>query len=303
MQELDIDNIPKCFPLINNKATCYMNSLVQALVTCTSFGNVIINTNQQQYENRMLFIIFHKLFEKIYTGEYNIINFSNYLKMALTHELNMKQNNSILINNGQQGAHETFVTLIDILAETNKQVKDLFLVKYKMNIYCHNCRENVASKNDINIYIELFDYNGDSSLKMENLMKYKKSVPDYKCEKCNKKNCSIIYLLKGVSDIIVFLLKSYNKKNDHIFKCPDYLYIPTSLEKNKQFEYKLISSINHYGVMANGYSFGHYDCCALRQDDKKDFDFCVLNDEKSCQNNRKNDETTYMVFYHCNKMI
>lgn len=294
------------FGLYNNSIICYFNSLIQTLFSCTSISEYLIN-NKDKFSSNKFISIYINIIEKYIIENHksnflvenlNLILFNEFIK-------NIKQKNK-KFGYDQEDSGELLVLLLEII--NDKFINNLFLHKYKCDIYCKECKKMINISNDTNIFYEVnINEINNNYLKFEidknldNLNKFIRNnyseMSNYKCTKCNSIDCIKINRLSLVPTIIVINLNKYiNKYN---YQYPMELFFINKQLKNK-YKYKLISTINHSGNQ----NFGHYVTKSIRKNHEsehitnKEIDIYLLNDTSYQKDTFESDTNSYLLFYH-----
>ncbi len=294
------------FGLYNNSIICYFNSLLQTLFSCTSITEYLLN-NKDKFNSNRFISLYINIIEK-YIIENHKSNFLvDNLNLLLFNEFlkNIKQKNK-KFGFDQEDSGELLVLLLEII--NDKFINNLFLHKYKCNIYCKDCKNIIDITNDNNIFFELSisEINNnflkfDVDKELDNLNKFIRNnysdLSGYKCAKCKNTDCIKINRLLLVPTIIVINLNKYTDKYNYQY--PIELYFINKQLKTK-YKYKLISTINHSGNQ----NFGHYIAKSIRKNHEynnlldKELDVYLLNDTSYQKDSFKSDTNSYLLFYH-----
>ena len=256
------DFIPKEIGLVNNGSVCYFNSLLQSLISCSSFNQLMLETDSSLFKPLILS-----------TDLFSGLNILEFLKQK-----NIKETKNSRFGLSQEDVGESFHLLIDAIPECS----NLFKSRYRSSIFCKNCKD-VISTNVDNIFV--IDIQSDIKQPLNTYIKeFQTVLTNYNCPKCNSSNVYKIYQLCKLSSIIVIQFnKFYEKKNI------DY---PPTLEFNhssgNKIQYRLVSRIEHFGSMRSG----HYTADSLRDTIIK------FNDSSVSTGSFAPTENTYYLFYH-----
>lgn len=295
------------FGLYNNSVLCYFNSLLQTLLSCTSITEYLLR-NEKELKNNKFLILYIQLIKKYINSDdhsnylvdnTNILLFNEFLIMIKLKKINFGYD--------QEDSGELLLLLLDII--NNTYITNLFLHKYKCDIYCKNCKKINNIKSDISNIFEInlndlnnkyLNYKIDKNL--SNLNKYIRNnyseLENYTCSNCKNNNLNIkIHRLTLIPTILVINLNKYINKSNYQY--PNELIFINKSSKTS-YKYKLISTINHSGSQ----NFGHYITKTIRKNHEykhytdKEFDIYLLNDTSYQKDNFKSDANSYILFYH-----
>jgi ubiquitin C-terminal hydrolase len=263
------------FTLKNNGVLCYLNSLVQSLVSCPSVNEWIMSHKSTfTTDNNRLGLSLIELLDRnpapdsdskfVATKSENAIS-------ILSRLIDARKNSSANLRMGrQEDIHEGLVLLLDSIGY---KIERNFEVRYKCQIHCRKCKFERPAGPDPNyeqppeLMIDLSEENP----MIQNLLESKEDIesyirrnvqisPDYRCEKCGAKNTYDpikketepnvwqIYNLARVSEVIILLFKKYGAKKKKYF--PPSLDFPS---KGGTLHYEIVSQVEHYGNMSGGH--------------------------------------------------
>lgn len=300
------------FGLYNNSIICYFNSLIQTLFSCTSLTEYLLY-NEEKFKNNNFIKIYINILKKYLEIENNsnfVVDNNNLLLFnELLQNIKLKNNK---FGYDQEDAGELLIILLDMINDS--YINNLFLHKYKCDIYCKQCKKIINIKNDTSIFFEV-DINeiNNNFLKCNidknctNLNKYIRNnyseLDQYKCIQCKNMTSSIkINRLALIPTIIIINLNKYKEKYN--FQYPMELFFINKTLHNC-YKYKLISTINHSGTQ----NFGHYITKAIRKNheyklyNEKELDIYLLNDTSYTKDDFKSNQNSYLLFYHYIKTI
>jgi ubiquitin C-terminal hydrolase len=275
--------LPDIFGLTNTGSLCYLNSLTQSLLSCTSIHETM---KDQDSANR---------YGKLLTAHYIGLANNNHptksepyacdsvepIFAAINAYHSGRRDN--LIHGRHEDVHEGFAMFLATVE--NRVVEDLFHVRHTCTIECAHCAHRHELNTDAcrqEIFIDLSSVNSeklDSRKKVIDMIKENKQYPrDYMCENCHVKNTydaaavavqeniKQVYRLARLSSVIVLLFKKYNgacEWNTPKKKC----YFPNKMRfRSKQgtLVYKVVAQVEHSGDIGGG----HYICHVLRRKPK-----------------------------------
>lgn len=266
------------FALQNSGVLCYLNSLIQSLMGCSSFNEYLI-LNKDKYKDNKIVDEYLKIYNANPINQPRRTDADN--AFAILKELNtarkkIKTSWNLTLSS-EEDIHEGMVLLLDSIGG---DIDKLFHNRYKCQTKCLKCGEistpgnNANYEEPPNIFIDLSEENPqiqESLQTKEQIEKYilrNVQIPrDYKCGKCGaqntynsstkdvSENVIQVYSLVRLSEIIVLLFKKYQGKRQR--------YFPPTLDfkaMTGNLKYKLISQVEHSGSMSGG----HYVAKCLR---------------------------------------
>lgn len=263
MKVLEPIFLPKPAGLYNTGSICYFNSLLQVLASCTSLRHWKSKSKTELEDAFEEFITECELFNP----------------MVSTKLLNSLRNEIPHFGNGQESASEALTLLLNAI--DSNTLNNMFIHRFKYTIKCMSCSYTTDIIKDHSILFEIFHI---SEVNTDNMLNYKTILPDYKCDKCEKKGAVKNAMLTMLPEIIICLFNVYYTKKIHNF--PDILEFPGV---KKTLKYKAIGQIEHSGSL-NG---GHYWARALRNSG-----VYLFNDNSYNSSVIEPTANTYMVIYH-----
>lgn len=236
----------------NTGAICYFNALVQSLLSCKQFIAYICREKRDSvFFLFFKFIAIDKKWDPFFTSK-------------LLHVMGGFAPN--------QSSNEYFLKLCDYL-----KMDDLFSTKTETTKVCKECGKEGDKVMDTSVFTVI-----DNSV--DEFCETTRDVEGYYCdsEKCKKKvTVAITTRIREISPIMVFSFNKYFQKR--------MIPYPKGFNIDGDKEYRLVSTIEHHGVLGGG----HYFCrtarngTLLRLDDNG---VGELGDIDPTEN-------TYMVFY------
>jgi len=279
---------PRAIGLENTGATCYFNSLLQALVGCSALG--------ERTEKHAAFLGKTATgaavldFFRASAGTGPVGGHSNRILQALKGDLEERRP-KVRFGNGQESASEALVHLLDMMEPAkgsaapqaddrnaipqslDSPVTELFTHAIDCSIRCHACKKTVSVRRDYGVSINLFhlvDAKKRPSTPREfadTLLRNKTEV-SYRCPECGKGTSGTrTYDLRLVPEIIVASLNRYDGPFGHGNR--DAVYFPESFTlpshlPGQSMTYRLVAQVEHSGTLSGG----HYWARALRADGK-----------------------------------
>jgi ubiquitin C-terminal hydrolase len=187
----DKDKLLEPFGLINTGVICYMNSLLQALLSCTAFNRIVLENEEYMHKTKIGTV----LFEFIICATENPKDtgiFSQKIVSTLVDELKVRHPN-IIYGRGQECASEGLSLLLELLNGPEIQLTDdtmfnpiskLFYAKYKKIVSCEKCNHKIESMEYRNQHIIHKYDNLAKDIIMSITM-----LSGYKCDKCSESEC------------------------------------------------------------------------------------------------------------------
>lgn len=248
--------------IINMGNTCYMNSVLQLLLNCSSFNNIVKKYSGKDITNKLSNFI----------DEYNISNSSvkpKNLKKCI------EENIDFFNNYSQHDSFEFLVLFLDLInSNCNDEISKIFNIKTNINIKCKiiSCsNESIHNENNMYLMLPLKSTLDDSYREYKSTVRIDKDL--IYCEKCQKKTVSrkMILIEEWPNDIIIILKRFHNNSQ----KNNNDINIPIKWRHN----YELIGGIVHMGSSFGG----HYIYFG-----KKNSKFYLFNDSSVSELDSKN---------------
>lgn len=283
--------LPAVFGLRNaGQALCYFNSMMQFLMSLTSFNKHMI-TNKEQYDNyHTLNVSIGSKYIELYERNNGITDPSNIptddASGILKALIQVRKKNGVQ-NNLHYAQQEDFHEGMHFMMEfVGGKALNLFKLRHKRVIQCRVCNQSHdAPQKYYDTMLNLFDENPqvinnlNSQEKIQTYIKSHYDVPpDYRCEETTpagdicgavndtdadtgrilNANITISYRLARLSEIVILVFNKYRKKRNKFF--PKELKFRSN-PTNKMLHYKVVSQVEHIGSN-NG---GHYTVRGLRR--------------------------------------
>lgn len=277
--------------------TCYYNALMQALLSCTSFVQIIkqINDNAEiENSNDFLKILKH-IIKKIETANSQndiaeINNLGGISWKYMIRELIKKTKTKFEF--GQQCSVEAYTFLLQSLNFASLQ--NLFIHRRRNKLYCPNCETYFSDLNEINNIFEIKSNTFNNSFTQTNLNDFLLKQTDNIDENCICSNCKVKGSKSKHSNLvmipeILFVMrdKYHTDSYDKSINFPEELVF-TGKSKDNMI-YKAVAQIEHSGNV-NG---GHYWAICKRKNK-----WYNINDAYVTSAEFKPSVNTYIVLYH-----
>lgn len=275
--------------LQNVGATCYFNSMIQALYSCPAFNKAMLKSDSLLAKEYCKHLSFDTQSQPQATPK--IDNLQNLL-VAIVMKRKEEKLDTIRIGH-QEDMHEALAMFLELLGDP---ICNLFKVKHVTRVMCGNCkRQHVVDDKTYELSLAINQPIGTR----EDIEKYIKfhydTLDDYKCENCKHTGGDIVksYSLARIPEIIVL---TFNKMRRGIKYFPDELTFHSSVF-SKNLNYRVVAQVEHSGSLAGG----HYNALCLRNlPGVMGPQSTFLFDDISIAHIGKFQPTqnTYVVFYH-----
>jgi ubiquitin C-terminal hydrolase len=289
--------ILKTCGLGNTGSICYLNSLLQALLSCTSLTEFFLS-NEEKFirENNKMAIEYIKVIKSVkQSNSYRDVIQSVGIANELIAFAQKREKETIKMGHGQEDTGQGLTMFLEAI--DSDELYKFFMYKYIVKIWCLTCVEEISSMIDESCILEVpLRFSGLTTDKSEELdplnahiRQYISALDDYTCLKCKNKKCCRVYQLTKVPEIITIQFNKFYEKPT--VKFPPTLIFPAL--NNTNINYKIVARIEHSGNQ-NG---GHYWAHCFRKGEKKDNMYC-LNDSSVSIGTDLPSKETYFVFYH-----
>jgi len=295
---------------INIGALCYSNSLLQCLLSCTSiFKTLIQNKDKPHIKQNLLAQSLINLYNNIVEGkDVSSMNIPIWREIL---NISQKRLGGIHMSTGQEDAHEGLCMFLESMDNIG-EVKRLFQHRYRTQIYCDNCKRNTVDKYETNLTFEVQptlhneqldkfkdrDVYYNRTMTLNDFIRVQNGYVDekFKCPVCSVASSKFQRTtLTMAPEILPILLKKYHEKINTDF--PRYIEIPM-INSDRVLKYKLVAQSEHVGNQHGG----HYYSVCLRKDINNKLNWYLLNDNSTQLVNQAPTPSTYILFYHIEKI-
>lgn len=284
-------NVPQPFGFNNTGVICYANSLLQSLLSCSSFVRAVLN-NKEIFDTRTGLAIYY-LVEASINGEDCRSRSSTIVECLI---LDMQGSNT-RFGRGQECATEMLVHVLDNISQhaSKNVIHRLFKNRYRRTFHCSACQESTKLDGCDEAYnLDLFYMDGVSTDEEFNklITRHTVDITDFICPKCEvqTKKSYMTYVLTMLPEIIycAFNLFTEYGGSRKIRIIPETLKFPEI--DGGEMMFKKIAQIEHSGSMHGG----HYWSKCLRNDEK----IYKINDNSYSLSTMDSNENIYIVVYH-----
>lgn len=305
--------VPYPFGLNNSGAICWFNSLIQSLLSCSSFNELCISDDKYK-QNAILseYLVILKYGLNLTTDNRNVFPGQNHSKIIrLIQQKQSKSKFRIKLGSGQQDADEGLKLLIDTI--DNKDVLELFQIRYRAQIYCGLCKNihhPVPSIGDPNFTVEIaMDVFHDTkeeehaNIIQKYIIQHNEYIDNnYVCTSCNKTGHKIkMAKIRLIPEVLIILFKKYTNEirgiKVQVRALKRDIKFPQHLEFNGtrgNLKYTLVSQCEHSGALGGG----HYWSISQRKQTADTTQSYNLNDTGVNPSEFRPTSNTYLVFYN-----
>ena len=307
MDLIKYDNayVPRAFGFRNHSSMCYLNSLLQSLLSCPSLF-IMLSKHKDTLRNP-LGIKLLQIYETAMSGQD-----ASGLNDNIYHELekisaNRLSASEIRINIGQQDIHEALSLILDGLENVPGVIR-LFMHRYQWSVLCHTCKKYTGQtpidgrvfilepslKNDQDAMFASVDPDYGKTMDLNKFIEIQKSCTDefYACSECKIKCKKFTETtISMVPEILPIMLKKYREKV--LTEFPLNLTFTYLRDSNKKLIYELVAQVEHSGSQSGGHYFA---IC------KRPLGWKNLNDGSVSDANPRPTPNTYMLFYHFSRI-
>jgi ubiquitin C-terminal hydrolase len=272
------------FGLENCGNLCYLNSLIQALMSCSSFNKRMLSLRQkfEDSKNTLGLEYINLYLKNKRTEPQDFDNIKHDSTKKILDEMIELRNNSKKVDNlhsgRQEDVDEGLVLMLDTLG---KDIENLFYIRHEHHITCTECKKSHTIAGEPSEYmVNMSDCNPfvlgklDTREKIQDYIKVTYDIPyGYKCDNCKKENMpkqkTLIwgyYVLKRLSSILIlrFTGKQASLANQRFNTkgtTKDYenqkdLYFPEYLEFESidgHLRYEMVAQILQSGSLSGGH--------------------------------------------------
>uniref|UniRef100_T1J5J5 USP domain-containing protein n=1 Tax=Strigamia maritima TaxID=126957 RepID=T1J5J5_STRMM len=333
-KERDEKENDDCQGFVNIRNSCYMNSILQALLSFPILISHLSNEKYSQIDNGLLWSFLelnHIRFEASNSRKYRTLhNFKD--KM-------IKASNNFSLDGNHEDAHEYFLSLKEALQQeiqmvfpNDKVIDDIMNVEMVETRMCPTCSKrskntSISEQTHSELGVDIpEDMNFEDKFRLRDLIEstLKSSTVRFNCE-CGETHVDLLKRFSRLPQILVIHLHRYCLKGGVIEKNLSNIFIPEALDlkrfctdnvsiprskKKRNFlssfddgpdcKYQLQAVIEHLGNWANG---GHYIARVrhktmwLKCDDERITEMRSEDIAVSCQ------QSAYLLFYvHSSQM-
>lgn len=305
MDKYDESVVPSSFGLNNTGVICYINSLLQMLVSCTAFIKVVLANKEYMAMTRTGKAMYDFVFASLNPSNPPVQLLSQNVLSALVEDLKMRKP-KVHFGAGQESASEALVLLLEMIEPTgvlttpasltttppttplHHPISDVFRHRYICRIYCDNCKKTGPESVDTGVILQLFGSLPKDEAEFTKLIRsYGNPITECECEHCGSGTRLFrCYQLALIPEVVVCSFNIYGERPpDRYF--PDKFSIPA--KGGGSMSFKLVAQVEHSGTLSGG----HYVARGLRKNGIMSF-----NDLGTSPSTLSPSPNTYMAAYH-----
>lgn len=308
MNTFDLSILPEPFGLNNPGVICHFNSLIQLLLSCSSFVRKTLESEEYFLKTptgKMFYDMANDA--NIFNGSFpEMQDYSAKLLTELRRDL-QQRSKADKFGLAQECAYEGLTLLLEMIdlpqSKTLTLIDTIFGHRVQCDLVCGACKNIVSSNSDTNATLSLFYFDAfckqpDTVEKFSQAIAHHgEKISDYLCDKCNTRSNSVrVYKLNIIPPVLICAFNIYNypglvRRQAHWF--PDHL-IFDGIDGNK-LRYKLIAQVEQYGSRSSG----HYTAKCLRRDGNV-YEF---NDTSVTRSSMAPSPETYLIAYEFDHYI
>jgi ubiquitin C-terminal hydrolase len=281
MEEYNEKYLPVALGSMNTGAICWLNSLMQSLLSCPCFVHRVLDSQKKLSRTPIGEALYAVVWCAMYDHKLFPFTISALQKQIVFH----KKKFGI----GQECASEGLHQLLDLVqSKDDFFLSNLFMHRTRCDLICNHCRSACNSGVDYGITVQLFQLTTPITTKDEfvNSLKLHMSESDKQC------TCGAFlvrrYRLTMIPEIVIVMFNKYGvgiPRLSHYF--PEEFTLKST--NNNNMQYLLVAQIEHHGTLHGG----HYFAKCLRQEG-----VYLLNDASVSKNRFSPSTSTYMVIYN-----
>lgn len=267
------------FGLNNIGSICYLNSLIQALISCKIFNSEIMSSDSR--DDSPMLKEFQHFLNHINSSVSKVETIEPILKEIIkSHEF---------FGHQQEDVVEGFDIILNLVGDN---IASVFESIWDVNIFCSNCKLVVSNTTDtmrrITMERDYIPYVKKRGIDMF-VSGHMSRFSNYKCSstQCDRTDgIKVSRLIKPPNVMVVSFNKYHTKWISEPHK--DQMDVVYGKHRTKIAKYKLMAVIHHRGSMISG----HYTVTAIRDG----FTF-LFNDAKILNSEFSQNKNDYVLFY------
>lgn len=303
---------PRAFGLVNTGAICYMNSLLQVLLGCTSVTRAVLD--HAAYFGRTptgaALVDFFRRATAFDGGPGESLDATDVLG-ALVSDLALRRPRT-RFGAGHESASEALALLVDMLepegdgraasdtgdgqlapGSAESPLTRLLLHRYRSAVECRGCGRVISKGADNALTLQLFHFDAmkqppQTPAEFARAILAQSAHVELRCPHCRGASATRRYRLSMVPEVLFFAFNLYGPRPARYF--PPRFELPG---RGGGHVYRLVGQVEHSG----GLEGGHYWARALRADGRA----WLLDDRRAAPTAFGPTPDTYLVAYHAEK--
>ncbi|XP_023252633.1 probable ubiquitin carboxyl-terminal hydrolase 5 [Seriola lalandi dorsalis] len=287
-------HLAKYHGLLNQGATCYLNSVLQVLFMTKDFREAV---ESYSCDNDCMDRRLKRLFDKLRTGKTNTLDITKILCIKKVHE--------------QHDAAECFEKILTYL--TCAHASNIFQGRLTHENTCSSCSNKSVTNGPFwSLPLELVKSQEKTYTVVEGISKYFTALAvsgsnQIYCDECAaKSDATNEFVINEHPEVLTLLLKRFkfdDRRMEHV-KINCSVEVPYTLQIPESQTYDLYAFVDHFGDLRGG----HYTATIKSQEDERWYNF---NDTTvtplryppfQVHDNKKRSQSAYLLFYRKKKM-
>jgi ubiquitin C-terminal hydrolase len=285
MDPYNEEYLPPPLGSMNTGAICWLNSLMQSLLSCPVFVRRVLGSKRKLGRTE----IGEALYTVVWTAMYDHDRFP-YTVGLLKKQITIQKKS---FGNGQECASEGLLYLLELVQGSKDYfLSNLFMHRIRCDFLCEQCRVCRSSGVDYGISLQLFQLTTPITTAEEFVanLKVHLSPSDKPCDDCG---ATLVrrYRLTMVPEIVIVMFNKYGVQVPRLAH-----YVPRQFTlpgtDGSEMIYMQVAQIEHHGSLHGG----HYFAKCLRQGG-----VFLLNDASCSKSEFSPTSNTYIVIYNFKK--
>jgi ubiquitin C-terminal hydrolase len=275
--------------LRNINVLCYLNSLIQALMSCSSVNMYFLKNEQIHIINKNTVAIeYTRLLKRsIISNPHNVLDPSPLFNVFISKVNEINPSGSF--GKGQEDTGEMLHLFLETI--NDDELYRLFMHRYMSTVWCINCKKQLVKGTDKSMVIEIPNsYNPLNENSFNEHIRQNNAPHKHICKYCKYEKCYSTYQLTYAPEVIIVMFHKSNYKKKIDF--PEKLIFQSS--NSNIIKYEITAKIEHYGNKNSG----HYTAHSYRYHKNSEGIYKFDDEISKMEGSFKPTANTYFVFYN-----
>lgn len=264
--------------LINRGVSCWLNSIVQGLVSCPNFCQVIRKNIKKNMDNE----IYHAFYSFMSLNQKGLLTDECSVRILESlNRLNRESMNSVKLAQNQMCSLDFLENVIEALHDP--EITDLFTSKYVTETICTHCSKATCILTH-HFYIGLKKTElPDSKKYARDIVSRDIAIDAWKCPQCSLESFDIKSTSRLITCPKICIVQFDKINNTNVVSVTDHFELSMTVGNYmRSLQYNIVSTICHYGPTTGGC----YIANCLRKNPSDDtLSWYKLNDQNLSQEN------------------